>query len=239
MSYTDVPDGEHTFYVRATDASNNTDPTPADHTWTIDTTPPDTTIDTAPASPSNSGSATFAFSSESGATFECRLDGGSWVACDSGTKVYTALADGSHTFEVRATDATGNTDASPASHTWTIDTAAGYDFNGFYAPVDNPPVLNVVKAGSAVPVKFSLGGDYGLDIFAAGYPASRPVACSTGTGTDPIETTVNAGGSSLQYDSLTGIYIYVWKTTKSWSNCRELILRFDDGTEVTALFRLR
>ena len=45
-----------------------------------------------------------------------------------------------------------------------------FNWSGFFQPVDNLPTLNVVKAGSAVPVKFGLGGDKGLSIFAPGYP---------------------------------------------------------------------
>jgi hypothetical protein len=39
-----------------------------------------------------------------------------------------------------------------------------YRWSGFFRPVDNPTVWNVVKAGSAVPVKFSLAGFQGMDI---------------------------------------------------------------------------
>ena len=46
-------------------------------------------------------------------------------------------------------------------------------FSGFEEPVDESPTLNRMHAGRAVPLKFSLGGDRGLDIFAAGSPASR------------------------------------------------------------------
>ncbi|HUG10852.1 MAG TPA: PxKF domain-containing protein, partial [Opitutaceae bacterium] len=66
-------------------------------------------------------------------------------------------------------------------------------FAGFFAPVDNPPIQNTVKAGAAVPVKFSLGGDYGLSIFASGYPVSQSVACESGAPSDAIDETVTAG----------------------------------------------
>ena len=89
-----------------------------------DTTAPDTSITSAPADPSTSTSASFAFTAtESGSTFECKLDAGAYAACTS-PKAYSALTTGSHTFSVRATDAAGNTDASPATKTWTVQGAS-------------------------------------------------------------------------------------------------------------------
>jgi RTX calcium-binding nonapeptide repeat (4 copies) len=91
---------------------------------TSDTTPPETTIDSGPSGTVNSSSASFAFSSdEAGSTFECKLDAGIFAPCTS-PKAYDGLSNGSHTFEVRATDTAGNSDATPASRTWTVDTTA-------------------------------------------------------------------------------------------------------------------
>jgi hypothetical protein len=113
-----------------------------------------------------------------------------------------------------------------------------YDFDGFYPPVDNQPTINLTKAGSAIPVRFSLGGDRGMDIFAAGYPISRRLVCPAGN-KDLIEETA-AGSSGLKYDPLTDQYTYIWKTAKSWKGCWELILKFNDGpTAASALFELR
>src|SRR5207253_1743865 len=90
--------GSHTFDVRATDAAGNTDASPATHTWTVDLTAPDTTIDTGPSSPSNNTTPTFTFSSnESGSTFECRIDSGSWSTCSSPDTLSPALSEASHT----------------------------------------------------------------------------------------------------------------------------------------------
>jgi hypothetical protein len=118
--YSGLAEGSHTFDVKATDSVGNTDATPASYAWTVDTSPPDTTIDSGPADPTTDTDATFAFSSnEAGSMFECSLDSSPFVSCSS-PEVLTALAQGSHTFEVRATDTAGNTDQSPASHAWTI-----------------------------------------------------------------------------------------------------------------------
>ncbi len=122
-SYSNLGTGSHTFQVRAIDLAGNIDPTPASYTWTIDTTPPDTSITAAPTNPSNSSNASFSFTSnEAGSSFQCQLDGGVLVSCTS-PRSYTKLAIGSHTFQVRAIDLVGNIDPTPASYTWTIDTA--------------------------------------------------------------------------------------------------------------------
>jgi len=120
-----------------------------------------------------------------------------------------------------------------------------YPFAGFFPPVDHPgtgeDIVNRAKAGSGIPVKFSLGGDRGLDIFgedADGRPypqfVSRP--CDTNDTLVPIEaTTANPGG--LTYDPATGQYTYVWKTLKEWAGrCGTFELGLKDGSDHHALF---
>jgi predicted extracellular nuclease len=119
----------------------------------------------------------------------------------------------------------------------TIDFANVWAFTGFLAPVDNGDVLNSVKAGQAVPIKFQLGGDRGLDIFAAS-PTSVRITCSGDTTVDPVEETVSAASSGLHYDSATSTYTYVWRTLKDWKGtCRRFELRLRDGTVRTADFQ--
>lgn len=89
-------------------------------------------------------------------------------------------------------------------------------------------------------MKFSLGGNLGLDIFAVGYPKSLLVQCVTGDPISSVEEAVTAGGSSLSYDATTRVYTYVWKTDKGWANsCRELQLMLNDGEIYRARFTLR
>ena len=115
-----------------------------------------------------------------------------------------------------------------------------YDFTGFFQPVDNAPVFNSVKGGNSVPVKFSLGGNQGLDIFLSGYPISRQIVCDSSAPMDEVEQTVTAGGSSLSYDPSTDQYTYVWKTNKSWAGtCRQLVVVLKDGSVHIANFSFK
>ncbi len=125
QSYQGLSIGDHHFAVRATDAAGNTDETPAEADWTVtepppDTTPPDTSITTGPSATTTDTSASFGFdSSEAGSSFECSLDGAEWSAC-APPQSYQGLSIGDHHFAVRATDAAGNTDETPAEADWTV-----------------------------------------------------------------------------------------------------------------------
>jgi hypothetical protein len=155
-----------------------------------------------------------------------------------GLGYFTAICSG-------ALDAAGNVAVHAVVHYTVNNPSNTYNFGGFLQPVDNPGpgptyVFNSVKAGGAVPFRFSLGGNQGLDILAAGYPTSRPVSCTTAALTDPIEQTVSAGNSSLSYDAASDTYTYVWKTNKGWAGtCRALTVQFDDGTQHLAYFQFK
>jgi hypothetical protein len=127
------------------------------------------------------------------------------------------------------TDKAGNT-ADPASVTYNVH----YAFAGFFAPIDNPETgkMNGVKAGSSVPVKFSLGGNQGLNIFQLGSPPSwKFLNCANGEDVSLDTPTTTAGSSSLSYDPTSGWYTYVWKTDRTWAGkCLRLTVTLGDGT---------
>ena len=137
-----VSEGIHTYTARATDAAGNTSSASDARTLTFDATAPDTTIDSGPSGIVNDRSATFTFSSsEANSSFQCSLDSSSFSSCPSPVGEpqkanYSNLSEGSHTFSVRAIDSVGNTDTTPPSRTWKVDTIA-------------PTVVNVSPANAA------------------------------------------------------------------------------------------
>lgn len=114
-----------------------------------------------------------------------------------------------------------------------------YPFSGFLAPVNPAPTVNLTRAGASVPLKFSLGGDLGLNILAAGSPTSVPIACDASSPQDEVDVTVASSTSGLHYDSDANQYVYVWKTQKTWAGtCREFQLTLNDGAPAkTATFQ--
>jgi hypothetical protein len=106
-----------------------------------------------------------------------------------------------------------------------------YPFTGFLSPIAAAPAVSTVNAGSLVPIKFGLGGDRGLDIFAAGSPASQQIDCRTLAPLGGLLPVMSAGGSVLTYKAETDQYTFTWKTEKNWKGtCRQLSVTFNDGT---------
>lgn len=154
------------------------------------------------------------------------------AAASCGTVSTTTV--GNFTVACTATDNAGNGASASAGYRVT------YQFLGFFQPVDNLPTFNSVKAGQGLPVNFSLGGNYGLNILAAGSPTSQQIACPRGGLFDDIEQVVTASSSGLQYDATTATYTYVWKTQKVWvGTCRQFTLTLSDGTSHTANFQFK
>ena len=177
-----LADGDYTFSVRATDAANNFDSTPASRDFTVDTTAPNTTIDIGPAnnSTTNDPTPTFEFSSnEANSTFTCSLvpegQPASFGSC-SGPGAHTstpALADGDYTFSVRATDAANNTDATPETRDFTVDATPPtltIDSGPTGSTTNRRPIFGFTAGAGTVSVVCSL--DQGTEDFGACWGAS-------------------------------------------------------------------
>jgi RNA polymerase sigma factor (sigma-70 family) len=169
---------------------------------TTDTSAPDTTL-SGPSGVTSDNTPTFDFnSSESGSSFECRLDSAAWASCGS-PDTLAALPDGPHNFEVRAIDAAGNTDPTPANGIFTVSTGLGPTWQSpalVSDPGENaysPDVaLDDSGDGFAVWQRFdganfrvqvayrSAGGSFGSaqTLSTPGYPAMAPKIAVNGQG---------------------------------------------------------
>ena len=175
-----LAENAYIFEVRATDVAGNVDATPASFTFTVDTTPANTTITSSPPVASSSTSASFSFTaSDAGPGFECRLDGGAFIDCSS-PQSYASLTEASHTFEVRAEDAAGNLDPTPASHAWTVDLTAP-DTSFLSTPAD--PSANTTPT-------FGLGSTESPSTFECNLDNGGWVSCAT-----PFTTAALGDGS--------------------------------------------
>ena len=144
----------------------------------IDRSAPDTTITGGPSGTVTTGTASFTFSaSEPGASFVCSLDGSAFQTCSS-PQTYTGLADGSHSFQVRATDDAGNSDQTPAAQSWTVRASP---------PNLKLPGALTVEAASAAGAKVT----YAVSADSSGEPIiADAIACSPPSGsTFPLGTT--------------------------------------------------
>jgi hypothetical protein len=123
VTYTGLAVGSHKFRVAA-QSGNGPLSAPTTFTWSVVSPPPTPTITAVrPFDPTADPEATFGFTdTQANVTFECKLDGGPFVACPS-PKTYTDLAVGGHVFQVRAVD-TSHIPSAAASFSWTIVTGS-------------------------------------------------------------------------------------------------------------------
>jgi hypothetical protein len=161
--------------------------------------------------------------------FSCSDEGGVRSCIGSplvGGKLDTGTS-GPRTFTVTATDLSGNVS------TKSVPYYVRYTFQGFKPPVDNPPVINIAKLGSTIPIKWSLvdaSGSFVSDLNAVTSVTSEKIKCPSATG-DVIEETTTLGLTPLKYDAATNQYVYSWQTLKSWgTGCRRVWVAFADAS---------
>jgi hypothetical protein len=156
----------------------------------------------------------------------------SGIATASCNPVNTSTV-GPHSVSCSATDNAGNTASADASY------SVQYDFDGFFAPVDNIPLVNAAKAGQAIPLKWRLidANDQPISVLSMPIVTTSATLNSCGGATDQIES--YAGSSGLQYLG-DGYWQYNWKTPKNYSGmCMTMTLTLDDGTSHVAYFKFK
>jgi hypothetical protein len=120
VTYTGLADATRTLLIQAVDPAGNVDTQAQPITWAVDSTPPETTL-ADPGVVIGESDPAFTFSaSETNATFQCSLDDAPFAACTSPDRVEVPHS-GAHKFSVRAVDAAGNIDPTPAVYSWTSD----------------------------------------------------------------------------------------------------------------------
>jgi Tol biopolymer transport system component len=198
-----------------------------------DTTPPEILVQ------SPAPGATYALNERVQVSFACS-DAGILDSCTATPLLPGGLLDtselGSQVLTITATDLSGQTQTLEIPYE-----VVQWNFTGFLPPILNPPALNTVKAGSVVPIKFSLGVDAGLDIFADDFPASRRIDCGTDEPLEPL-TVEGPGRTQLSYNASTNQYLLNWKTDSKWattSPCRELVVTLKDGQMAHAFFKFK
>ncbi|MBK5218688.1 MAG: thrombospondin type 3 repeat-containing protein [Thermoleophilia bacterium] len=179
-SYTppsNLAEGSYEFHLRARDAAMNE--TEDVRAFSVDTTAPDTTITSAPATITDDSTPTIEFSaSEAESAFECRYDAEAFRACSGPGATdtpATALAAGAHSFQVRAVDPAGNADATPATAAFTLVT------NGPQTSIDSGPdgAIGTTEAAFTYSTDETASMECSLD--GASF-ASCPAAAKTYTG---------------------------------------------------------
>ena len=157
--YLNLADGDYEFLVRAIDPAGNVQSIPTSFPWTVDNsledkTPPETAIVSKPTDPSGSPVASFTYSSnEPGSSFQCKLDGGNFNSCPTAGISYSGLAEGAHTFQVRAIDSSNNIDPSPAGYSFSVVLGAPAAAGSFGPPAlpvpkSSKPNTTIAKAGA-------------------------------------------------------------------------------------------
>jgi hypothetical protein len=206
---------------------------PADYSWSFTTgdsaAPPETTITSAPCGPKSgyggvgnisggpceptTGSASIAFtSSKADSIFECSLDGAAFTSCTS-PQDYWGLSDGTHTFQVRATDASGNTDPTPAYTSWTVQAPA--DATAPTISITSPADGATYQQGASIYASYSCSDSADSSPQCTGTVPNGSAIDTGTTGTKTFTVTAKDSAGNTNQKSVT---YYVTKNGKARGN---------------------
>ena len=151
----------------------------------------------------------------------------------------TSLTPGTHVLAVEFTPNDPNYTGNAATVSIDVSLAvSALHFRGFFKPVKNPPLFNRVRAGQAVPLRFTVDGYRGTTVLKAGSPTSSPISCQAVRSENIVDEAEPASRSGLRQDGAKFKFKYIWKTDPSWAGtCRKLVLTLVDGSSYEALFR--
>jgi large repetitive protein len=163
ISLSNLTEGSYVLSVTATDSVGNVS-APISHAFVVDLTAPTVSLAaTNTANPSNSDNNSFNFTASEAVEFECNLDEAGFSSCVSPHSA-SGLADGSHSFQIRATDAAGNVSAT-ASYSWVVDTRA--------------PVTTLAASQTGNDVSFTIFADESPVTFSCGLNSGPNSACGS------------------------------------------------------------
>ena len=221
--------GDTTVHCTAVDDSGN-EVTGSFEVHVVDTTPPALTLPNGIVKTATSAAGAPASFTATAADL---VDGSVPVTCVPASG--TVFAPGVTTVRCDATDAHGNT----ASGTFTV--TVSFAWNGFFAPVDNGGVVNGIKGGQSVPLKWSIpngSGGFVSDLSVVTSVKQATITCASNAVTDDIEAPTS-GSTSLRYDTTANQFIYNWQSPKGAGSCYKLTVALSDGSTHTALFKTK
>jgi hypothetical protein len=195
-----VGDGSHTLVVEAVDAAGNVSGPSPPFTWTVDTTHPLVSLTDKPPLLTNQTTADFSFFADpTPARYECALDGAGFSTCTS-PQHYAALADGSHTFAVRAVSAGGSA-GTATEYSWTVDTVPPQT-----TIVSRPPASSNSSSATFTFTSSEVNSNFACSINSAGFtPCTSPQTYSgLGDGSytfrvQAVDAAGNADASAARY----------------------------------------
>ena len=187
--YAGLVDGAHEFQVRyVQDGQDPETAVVASRKWTSDTTPPTAQITSAPSGTVHTRQATISFTSTEpdGTTFRCSRDGGPEISCSSPHKLLE-LADGAHSFGVRAIDKVGNEQSGLTQASWTVaepPVGGGGGVTGTPQPPAGPPKTTGCPGGGVA--SFSKGAVFFVGRSGTCFSESRKDGTTSYTASGPV-----------------------------------------------------
>ncbi|WP_158453775.1 Ig-like domain-containing protein [Pontibacter korlensis] len=194
---TALAEGPQQLTATATDDAGNTSSASNSRRFTVDIKAPETSFASSPAAVSNRKEAEFSFSSnESGVTYEVSLDGAPFTKVSGSSFTATGLSEGEHTLTVRATDAAGNTDTTPARHTWIVDTQPPVAPTFAGVSEDHGPINNDrITSDNTIKLLGSAEGGVEVTVLMQGRVIGKAVTNSSGNWEYSHERTPLAAGT--------------------------------------------